>query len=152
MKKIVLAMLVALMALAMVPVNAEVVQNERIPIEGWVWSECTGEDIYITGEVHLVYTITEDGAGGYHVKWHENLKASGVAEVTGNKYQLNEVLNEEFNAAADSIPYEITYVGNYGLIGQGKDNNLKMRMLWHVTVNANGEVTAEVENYEIDCQ
>ena len=152
MKTLILSMLVALMALAMVPVNAEVVQNERIQLEGWAGSECTEEEIYITGEAHIVYAVTEDGAGGYHVKMHENVKATGVGDVTGDKYQLNEVFNEEFNAAADSIPYEATYVVNYGLIGQGKDNNLKGHILMHVTVNANGEVTAEIENYEMDCR
>ncbi len=151
MKKFVLGILVIL-ALTMAA-NAAVTQNIKIPIDQILSGPCTGEDIELTGELHLLSTLTEDGAGGYHAKYHANYAGvSGVGLTTGTKYQINGGFNTEYNIAADGFPSETTAVANYGLIAPGKGNNYKGHALFHITVNANGEVTAEIDSFEVECQ
>jgi hypothetical protein len=158
MKRLFLSMLVALTALAMVlPVSAEVVYNEIYPINMVVWVECAngglGEEVYFTGELHELYAVTEDGSGGYHIKWHYQPQGlTGEGQTTGDKYQATGVTQGQDNVAADMFPYESTYVNNFRIIGQGKGNNYLVHENIHVTINANGEVTSEHDNWNVDCK
>ena len=159
MKIRILSMLVALMALAMVlPVNAAVTQNEVVPLDMYVWIPCAnggaGESVELTGELHILMTLTEDSAGGMHGKAHfQPQGVTGVGDVTGDKYQATGVTQDQFHIAPDDgYPYEYTYINNFRIIGQGKGNNYLVHQTVHLTINANGEVTAEVDNYEVDCK
>jgi hypothetical protein len=118
------------------------------PIDGYAYSDCAGESIYVTGEAHYLVTVTEDGAGGYHGKYHVNIKGVGVGEDSGDKYQYNGVMNEEINVAAGE---EETLTESVNLIGQGKAANMVLKWDAHITVNANGDVTVYRDNERIDC-
>jgi hypothetical protein len=43
-------------------------------------------------------------------------------------------------------------VNNFRLIGQGSGNNLQVHQNVHITINANGTVTATVDNTSVDCK
>jgi hypothetical protein len=43
-------------------------------------------------------------------------------------------------------------VNNFRIIGQGPGNNYLVHEVFHVTINANGEVTAYVDNFSIECK
>ncbi len=150
MKKLILAMLLALAVLVMVPVNAEVLQNEKAPFEWYMYSPCTGEEFVIAGVDHFVYAVTEDGAGGYHVKIHENVKGTGEA-ASGQTYKFNGVANQEYNLGPGDV---VTYSMKEHLKANGNaaDDDLWIKYTVHITVNANGEVTSERDNYEMECK
>mgnify|MGYP000910545059 CR=1 FL=1 len=150
MKKLVLPMLAVMLALLMVPVNAEVLQNEKIPVDEVMQSPCTGEEVYLTGVIHLVYAATADGAGGYHLKVHENGMLTGEA-ASGQKYKLNIVYNVNQNVGPGEV---LTYVVREQLKADGNaaDDDLWIKYTVHVTVNANGEVTSERYDYEMECK
>ena len=46
--------------------------------------------------------------------------------------------------------WEETYINNFRIIGQDPDNNYLVHETFHVTVNANGELTAFVDNFSIE--
>jgi len=67
---------------------------------------------------------------------------SGTGLTSGRRYHLSDadaVVTQEL----DSLPYVFTVVSQYHLIGQGPGNNLMLQNSGHVTINSNGEVTAE---------
>jgi len=156
MKTLVLSILVAFMALV-VPVTAGVTQNEKIPYDMIVWVPCAndgaGEDVELSGMLHILVTYTEDGAGGRHYKMHyQSQGITGVGTVTGDKYQATGVTQDNvYIAPDDGYPYVHTYINNFRIIGQGPGNNLQVHDTYHITIDANGEVTAEVVNSEVDC-
>jgi hypothetical protein len=50
------------------------------------------------------------------------------------------------------MPYNYTLVNNFRIIGQGAGNNFLLHETFHITVNANGELTAVADNYSVDCK
>src|SRR5205814_1743223 len=109
-----------------------------------------GEDVQLTGMIHDLLHITMDAAGGLHVKSHDNPQGvSGVGLTTGTEYRGTGVTQEESNATAG---VEDTFVNNFRVVGQGPDNNFLLHENFHVTVNANGDVTASHDNLSVDCK
>jgi hypothetical protein len=64
----------------------------------------------------------------------------------GAKYQATGVTQDTFNWKKGQT---YTYINNYRFLGQGQAPNLTIHETWHVTVNANGTLTAVVDNVKI---
>lgn len=123
---------------------------ENIPVDSNRIIPCAGEEVHLTGKLHLLIHVTLDNAGGAHVKLQENSQGiSGTGLTTGDKYQSTGANNFQFNT---KVGDEQTFVFSFNLIGQGNGNKLLVHVTQHVTVNANGIVTAEVENMSIECK
>jgi hypothetical protein len=136
------------------PARAEVVTNVSVPFFFPVIVPCAnggaGEVVLLTGDLHMLLRITADNNGGLHVKMHVQPQGvSGVGMTTGAKYQATGVAQEEFNV---KVGIEDTFVNNFRIIGQGPGNNLLVHENAHFTINANGDVTASVDNFSIDCK
>jgi hypothetical protein len=86
-------------------------------------------------------------AGGVHVKSHAQPQGiSGFGQTTGAKYQATGVTQERFSIN----PF--TFVNNFRIVGQGPGNNFLVHEVFHVTVNANGTVTAFVDRVSVECR
>ncbi len=73
----------------------------------------------------------------------------GVGMTTGDKYQGTGAQVEHFNGAAGET-YTLVY--NFRIIGQGKGNNFIFHETRHTTVNANGEITSDLDKLTADCK
>lgn len=136
------------------PSRAEVIDNESIPIELYVYVPCAadgaGEVVHLSGDLHVLFALTFDGAGGVHVKSHYQPQGlSGEGLTTGVSYHGVGVTQDEYNA---KVGYEETFINNFRIIGQGPGNNYLIHQNFHVTVNANGTVTASVDNFSVECK
>ena len=140
------------------PVQAKattVTTNSNIPISLVVFVPCaqggTGEIVKLSGDLHALFHVTIDNAGGFHFQSHFNPKGvSGLGLASGDKYRATGVTRFGFNA--HGLPFEFTSINNFRIIGKGKGNNLLIHMVFHLTVNANGDVTASVSNVKFDCK
>jgi hypothetical protein len=109
-----------------------------------------GEDIELTGSIHDVFHVTQDGHGGFNVKTHDNPQGVvGTGLITGTKYQGTGVTQTHFNLR---VGEHETDVNNFRLIGQGPGNNYLVHDNFHVTINANGVVTAAHDNFSVQCK
>jgi hypothetical protein len=145
--------LVALTALPAMANGTTVTTNEKIPIDLFVWVPCAGEWIHLSGNLHVVHHVTWDANGGYHYAAHfQPQSLSGYGMLSGLKYQGTGVTRYNTNLRPDGYPYEHTYVNNFRMIGQGPGNNYLVHETFHITINANGEVTAYVDNFSVDCK
>jgi len=129
-------------------------QVVKIPVDATVSVECAaggaGEQVHLTGEQKNVIHVTIDNAGGLHAKLHGNLQGvSGTGLTTGDKYQATGVINAEFNG---KLGEEQTFVRNVHIVGQGNGNNSLIHVLFHITVNPNGSVTAFVDILNVECR
>ena len=106
-----------------------------------------GETVDGLVKVHGVFSVTNDAAGGFHVRVKFTLKGSGLGDVSGDTYRihadvpefffatrLNETAGGASNAALDF---------SVDAIGQGGAPNFHLRARIQVTTNANGMVTME---------
>jgi hypothetical protein len=109
-----------------------------------------GELVTLSGNLHALFHVTEDGKGGLHVKSHVQPQGlTGLGGTTGAKYQATGVTQDQQNV---KVGQTYTYVNNFRIIGQGPGNNFLVHQNVHVTVNANGQITAEVDIFRAECK
>jgi len=128
--------------------------NVQIPFDLFVFVPCAaggvGEDVYLSGTLHVLFRTTFDNVGGFHTTFHFQPQGiSGTGLTTGDKYQAT---GETQGTDNGKIGFESTFVNNFKIIGQGPGNNFLVHENFHFTVNANGEVTAFVDNFSIECR
>jgi hypothetical protein len=130
--------------------------NVSFPLGYGVWVPCAaggaGEVVELDGTLHSVYHVTFDSAGGLHVHSHFNSQdVSGVGLSSGNRYRSGEASDSEFNANGVQLALELSFEHQLNLIGQGTAPNLRLREHEHLTVNADGSVTALSAEVVADC-
>jgi hypothetical protein len=134
--------------------SAAVVFNTRFPINLSVAVPCAnegaGEVVELSGDLHDLFSYTIDSNGGVHLDVHDNPQGvSGTGLTTGDRYRATGVTRFNLNST-DTM--EVTLVNNFRVIGQGPGNNLLVHDNLHVTVNANGELTASHDNFRVECK
>lgn len=117
-----------------------------IPLHAIRSNDCTGEQVELSGTIHLVSHQQSDGS----VVGHFNYQGvSGVGLTSGTTYRVSAVDHLRLQAP---FPSDITSVRSFRLIGQGTEENLLVDALLHITVDANGEVTASIDDLSIRCR
>lgn len=138
-------------------------QTFFVPGGGILFNPCTGEFVgFAEGAGFRVVLRTIENDNGYHLGFHENgVRLSGPGfendggvpgDPTGTRYQGMLSINERLNVTP---PFPQTYTLTYRVIigATGGLPNLVYTERMHVTVNANGEVTAEVgEPISAECR
>jgi hypothetical protein len=148
---------VVLCALTVGSAYAGTTTNEKTPFDMWVWVSCAnggnGELVRLTGELHVLFLVTFDQDGGLLVASHfQPMGVTGLGEVTGDRYQATGITRDNENFRPAGYPFETTYVNNFWIVGQGSGNNFLVHQTFHITVNANGELTTQVDNFRTECK
>jgi hypothetical protein len=118
--------------------------------------DCTGELVELAGTQHIVAHSTLDATGALHTKYHVVTQGRGVSD-SGAKYIVINTDNVEENITLppEEVQRTITNPGMFKLIRQGSStpaDDQYVNYLLHVTVNANGEVTAVVSSFDFGCK
>ncbi len=108
-------------------------------------ADCTGEVVEISGTIHLVNQTQADGSVVGHFNYQN---VSGVGLTSGNLYRVSAV--DHFRLSSP-FPTDVTSVQSFRLINHGAESNLLVTVLHHITVNANGEVTASIDDLTMQC-
>jgi hypothetical protein len=128
---------------------------EKIPVDEIDFVPCAadgeGEEVHLAGKIRVVEHTTLDGDGGFHLKLHANDQGiSGTGLTTGDKYHRTGATNIELNG---KVGAEETAGATFNFIGQGgNENNFLVHVLFHITVNPNGSVTAFVDILNVECR
>ncbi|MCH8987027.1 hypothetical protein IIA94_02560 [Patescibacteria group bacterium] len=141
------------------PVQAKattITTNINIPISLDVFVPCAnggaGEIVVLNGPLHVLFHSTLND-NRFRVKAHfQPQGVSGVGMSPGDKYQATGVTQSGFGGSFVNGQFTSTFVNNFRIIGKGKGNNLLIHMVFHITVNANGDVTTTVNNVKFDCK
>ena len=130
--------------------------NQKIPYSQLIPVLCTGESVLFTGTQHIVIDYNIKKSGRLEFIYHSNLMGiSGVGVTSGEKYQIAEVNKENRGMnTTDGYPAVFTIVHNLNILGLRLGNVYMVRMLFHCTLNANGEITTEIDNFTVegDCK
>lgn len=126
-----------------------------IPVELLVFVPCanggSGELIDVSGPLHIVSQLTVTPSGNFSDYFHFQPQGiSGVGLTTGAKYQATGITQQRDNF--NGLPFSSTLINNFYMIGQGPGNNFKVHETFHFTVDANGVLTAFVDNFSITCK
>jgi hypothetical protein len=125
--------------------------NETVPLDLTVDNPCTGEPLQLTGELHILFHVTEDANGGFHVQTQfQPQGASGTGLVSGEQYRGVGVTRDEAYFPPGELR-ETTFIDRFYMISTGPSDNMLATTTIHVTFNANGEPTAELFRLELKC-
>lgn len=133
-------------------VSADQVFNESVPVNFVLpITPCTTEDIAFTGDAHFLLNETIN-KNTFHLKGHINAQGiQGVGLADAAKYQLNGAANLDLNIN-DGSGGNIDVVVNAGLIGQGSAGDARLHLLFHLTQNNNGDITAAFVKTNAECR
>lgn len=116
-------------------------------------NEGAGEDVELSGLIQIRSHTTEDANGGIHVSSHVRPDGViGVGETSGLMYRGTGGTFEAEGYSAAGDPATYSYVNNFRIIGQGPGNNMTIHYTVHQTINANGELTADVDLNRSECK
>ena len=130
--------------------------NVKFPVNIGVFIPCAaggaGEVVFLSGNLHsLIHSTVNDN--NFKIKIHNQPQGiSGTGLTTGDKYQGTGVTQETFGGSFVNGQFSDTFVNNFRIIGQGPGNNLLIHQTFHFTLNANGELTAFVDNLSVECK
>jgi hypothetical protein len=99
---------------------------------------------------HIVAQTTITPGGRINVTYHQNIdQFQGYLIDSGLGFHGSQSVNghENYSGAA---PYNSSWTVAFTAITQGSKDNLIIITTIHITINANGEVTAYVENMRIE--
>ncbi len=126
--------------------------TEKIPFDVVLApEEACGEAIHLSGTLLAQFSFTETSGGNVEIGFHFNPQGiTGVGLTSGATYHATgETLGTTTIRATGGI--SDTFVNNFKIIGEGSAPNFLETDVIHVTVNANGVVTATVEKSMIRC-
>jgi hypothetical protein len=147
-----LVLALALSAFAASPAYAEAnTTTERYtePYEATI-TACNGEDVHLTGELHFVVHTTNANGASHSTMVLIPQGVVGVGAETGTQYRAVGGDREQYNFNGVA-PVTYTNTDMYNLVSQGGNDNLLVYFTIHVTVNANGETTVEVDQNTSVC-
>ena len=128
--------------------------NNFTPFESSGTPLCGGEEVAFSGTIHTVGHMTQGPDGRFQITVdHLNFqRTTATGLVSGTKYVINEadntVVNERYTSPNTLV---IQSIVNGQLIGQGTATNTVIHLTFHLTINANGQETASVENVNTQC-
>jgi hypothetical protein len=137
------------------PLLNAVTSTDKIPIEETYVAPqgpCTAEAILFTLREQLVLHETVDAAGGDHLLFVVNDKGTtGLGLTSGTTYHQTGATVESTHAT-DPYPFVDTFVFVVNLVAAGPSPDYRLHVTAHFTVNANGELTALVDNVTSECK
>jgi hypothetical protein len=122
-----------------------------------------GEYVTFNGSVHTLYrSTTTDNHTSAHVTINpQGLSATGLTTGTVYRavgvvdaYTINFNTSQPQNAQTSATFLNRTFFGlqtGFSYIGQGTGTKFVIHQLVHLTVNANGDVTADFSNFTPNC-
>jgi len=133
--------------------QAETVTDTHRSLFGGGVSGCTEESVIVEGTLYTVAHTTIDANGGFHTKLQFNIKGQGEGLSSGDKYVYNDIINLHENSPSGAA-INTTITDPFKVIRSGSDtptDDLHAKVLFHVTVNAQGEVTTQFLYAEFVC-
>jgi len=119
--------------------------SNQIPLHFIRSADCTGELVEIGGTIHVVNQTQADGSVMGHFNYQD---ITGLGLTSELIYQTTAVDHVRLSAP---FPSSITSVRSFHLISRGAESNLLVTVLYHITVDGNGEVTAFIDELSMQC-
>jgi hypothetical protein len=138
-----------LVGAAMVRMPSQVA-NETVPSAVATANPCNGDAVALAGDSHIVITTTQATNGNYRAYLDISSRYTGVGVPSGLQYEGTDITHDEF-LVANPLPFEETILQEFHLRSQTGADNYTMRLQYHVTVNSQGLLTAEVLNPTTTC-
>jgi hypothetical protein len=130
--------------------NGKGATSENFPVDFLLAPDCFGEEIEVTGTMHVVNHFVPV-KGGFHATSHFNLmNAKGVGLTTGDQY----VIPQGENTVENFLPNGGTVVGDVIInmvVSKGPSPNQNGLLRSHYILNEDGTVKVDVTQVHLKC-
>ena len=120
-----------------------------VPLRGATFSGCVPPGAYVSGHMKTTFRFTTN-LNGIHVGSQTHACGAKIVVPGIGEFVSNEIHYDETNVNLHGAT-EFTLHSRFKYTSPGAGENYRMDAEMHVTVNANGEVTAEFTRIDIDC-
>jgi hypothetical protein len=136
-----LALFAALGCAAATAAGAAVVSRSTFHSDFVFADPCTGEDVHVVGDVDFftTSTVNDNSISGTR---HSVFKATGTGLTSGLTYHESVEFNRAFQTSLQNGEATLTQEGLINVVAPGPTNNLFSPIFFHMTINANGDVTS----------
>lgn len=109
-----------------------------------------GETVYLSGVIRTLFHVTQINNQTLVKIQSKPEGLTGTGLTSGVIYQGVGVTQSVVRFVED-FPIEATAVNNFRMISRGSTDNLQVHETIHFTINANGDMTAYVDNFSVKC-
>ncbi|HEU4508611.1 MAG TPA: hypothetical protein VFR78_10260 [Pyrinomonadaceae bacterium] len=110
-----------------------------------------GEIVILELRLHVLDHHTFNDLWVNEKSHFQPMNAEGVGLITGDMYRGTGVTQLQDSFRLSNGATHFTFINNFRIIGQGPGNNFQVHATTHTTINANGDVTVDVENTTTVC-
>lgn len=121
--------------------------NEFVPVGFFRSSDCDGDVVEITGTVHVMVFERSDGDVLVHTNYR---RVTAVGELGGNYRVVG--ADHLLLPAPFPLPSSVHHQGSFRLLRHGSGDDLHVNVLFHITLNANGQVTTSIDRLTSECR
>ncbi|MDQ3379965.1 MAG: hypothetical protein M3546_06545 [Actinomycetota bacterium] len=131
--------------------------NQSIPFTSVAYNSCTEEFVAVEGNLHTTSRVTLSG-DRVHIGVTSHFTGVKGTTTSGARYTMMDVENQQTNFSTNFAPSEFTAERTMNLTRLGEDgtfvdgDDLRVHVIAHMTVNANGFVTADKLDARSDCR
>ncbi|MCK5333518.1 MAG: hypothetical protein KAJ24_03320 [Candidatus Aenigmarchaeota archaeon] len=141
--------MIACMFFAAMPAAAEVIVNEKVDYQSWVYIPCENDWVHLNGTLHVIQKITLDKNGGRHVSIHYNpQEVTGESLRTDNQYNTSGVTRWKCNFVAENVVYD--WINRFNIERIGDDFVYTVHETTHSTW-VDGEMKSWISKREVTC-
>jgi hypothetical protein len=114
---------------------------------------CIGEPLtLVNGTIHIVTHQTDNGSGGMNMTMiFTTQDVFAVGQITGTVYRGPGEFMTKLNTSGPP-PLEFSSLFRIPFIGTGGANSFVLDDLFHITIDANGDITALVNSSSVVCR
>ena len=131
--------------------------STTVPFISEKYNSCSNELVVLSGEEHILLHSTVDTSGGLHFTIEMNIdQVRGLGLSSGTSYVGTSASSDTghniIGRGSFVGPAEMTATNEFNMISKGAQPNFLAHLTSHITVNAQGQVTAVVADFSIDCR
>ncbi len=112
------------------------------------YNPCTNEQILLEGRYHLSYRFVATPTGTFQWAVHTDGQYSGTG-ATGTVYHGTDVSRTNYVGGGGDV---FTFVVRDRIISSGQADNLIINILFRATTTANGDLSAEIVSFTVECE
>ncbi len=139
-----LTLIAAFLALTATGIAQNGATQMELPVFGEFYNECCDEVVLVTGTAHVVFR--GELFDGNHL--HLDMKNAVGTGSNGGTYTQRGATTQNAEVkdnGSGTLTFQVKMVNDDGC-------SFSIRMVQKITMNANGEMTAEVMKYDITCE
>jgi hypothetical protein len=109
------------------------------------------------GKVNIQIISTSSVCNRHNIRYQVTFSGNGRTFLSEDKYVFNGTssFNANFPAprlAGRSQPYEASTAGKLDLISRGRSPNLALNFMLHITIDADGKMSALMDDFVVSCR